>query len=87
VLTVIAANAAVTRLRFVPGIRNLIDPPMRVLIRDGVVDHRNLRRCGITEGDLDAILREHGCYDVADVHLALFEQTGMVSIMKSPAAT
>jgi uncharacterized membrane protein YcaP (DUF421 family) len=86
-LTVIAANAGVTRLRFVPGVRNLIDPPMRVLIRDGEVHHRNLRRCGITEGDLDAILREHGCHDLADVHLALFEQTGTVSVMKVPAAT
>ena len=49
-LTVIAANAAVTRLRFVPGLRAVIDPPLRVLIRDGKVDHRNLRRCGITAG-------------------------------------
>jgi uncharacterized membrane protein YcaP (DUF421 family) len=87
VLTVLAANAAVTRLRFVPGIRTLIDPPMRVLIRDGEVDHRNLRRCGITKGDLEAILRERGYLNTADVELALFERTGSVSIMKSAAAT
>ena len=85
-LTVIAANAAVTRLRFVPGLRAVIDPPLRVLIRDGKVDHRNLRRCGITAGDLDAILRQHGCLNTADIELALFERTGSVSIMKSSTA-
>ncbi len=87
VLTVIAANAAVTRLRFVPGLRALIDPPLYVLIRDGKVNRRNLRRCGLTQADLDAILRQNGYLNAADVKLALFERTGSISVLVSPAGT
>lgn len=89
VLTLIAANALITRLRFMPRLHRLVDPPLRVLIRDGKVDHRNLRRCGLTEGDLYAILREHGHLNVAGVKLALFERTGSVSVVpaSTPAST
>ena len=87
VLTLIAINAALTRLRFVPGVNRLVDPPIRVLIRDGKVDHGNVRRCGLTEDDLDAILRQHGHLTAADVKLAQFERTGAVSVLRSPAAT
>ena len=87
VLTLIAANAALTRLRFVPRFNRLVDPPLQVLIRDGKVDHRNLRRCGLTEGDLDEILRRNGYLNATDVKLALFERTGSVSVLASPAAT
>lgn len=80
-LTLIAANAAVTGLRFVPGVRRLMDPPLRVLIRDGKLDRRNLRRCGLTQGDLDAILRQNGYLNAADVKLALFARTGSVSVV------
>lgn len=81
VLTLIAVNVAVTRLRFVPGLNRLVDPAPQVLIRDGKVNHRNLRRCGLTEGDLDAILRQNGYLNAADVELALFERTGPVSVL------
>jgi hypothetical protein len=30
VLTLIAVNVAVTRLRFVPGLNRLVDPPLRI---------------------------------------------------------
>ncbi len=87
VLTLIVANAAFTRLRFVPGLERLLHPPLQELIRDGKVDHRNLRRCGLTESDLDVILRQHGHLEPADVKLALFERTGAVSVVPWPAAT
>jgi len=87
VLTLIAVNAAITRLRFVPGLNRLVHPPQLVLVSDGKVDYRNLRRCGLTKGDLGAILRQHGHLDAADVKLAQFEQTGSVSVLRSPAAT
>jgi uncharacterized membrane protein YcaP (DUF421 family) len=42
------AHAGLARLRFIPAVRKLIDPPPHVLIRDGRIDRRNLRRCGLT---------------------------------------
>jgi len=79
-LTLIAAHDLVTRLRFVGPVQRLVDPPVRVLIRDGEVYERNLKRAGITHSDLDAILRRHGHDSSDDVSLALFEAKGAVSI-------
>ena len=83
-VTLIAAHATVARLRFVPWIRRLVDPPVRVLIRDGEIDHGNLRRCRLTEADLDAALRQHGVESARHVHLAVFEAKGAVSILAAP---
>ena len=77
-LALIAAHDIVARLRFIPWVRRLVDPPLRVLIRDGQLDHTNLRRCGLTRQDLDAILRQHGHRTPTDVSLAIFETKGIV---------
>lgn len=60
---------------------------MLVLIKDGQVDRRNLRRCGLTDSDLDAILREHGHMAITDVHLGTFEAKGAVSLQGKPPQT
>ncbi|OBH75863.1 hypothetical protein A5681_09430 [Mycobacterium scrofulaceum] len=80
-LTLIGAHDLVARLRFKPWVRRLVDPPVRVLISDGEVDERNLKRCRLTRGDLDAILRQHGHRSPEHVRLALFETKGVVSVI------
>ena len=77
----IAAHDVVARLRFIPWVRRLVDPPVRVLIRDGQLNEANLKRCRLTQQDLDAILRQHGHQTAADVRLALFETKGVVSVL------
>jgi uncharacterized membrane protein YcaP (DUF421 family) len=79
-LALIAAHDIVARLRFIPWVRRLVDPPIRVLIRDGQLDRQNLKRCGLTQDDLDAILRQHGYRAPGEVRLALFETKGVVSV-------
>ena len=86
-LTLIAAHDTVARLRFIPWVRRLVDPPVRVLIRDGQLDDRNLFRCRLTREDMDAILRQHGHRTPADVHLALFETKGVVSVFDHPGTS
>lgn len=78
----LVAHAVLARLRYIPAIRRFIDPPLRVLIRDGDVDRRNLRRCGLTTADLEAVLREHGHESPDRVHLAIFEAKGVISILE-----
>ncbi|MER5645202.1 YetF domain-containing protein [Streptosporangium sp. NPDC002524] len=85
-LALLAAHAAITRLRFLPVVSRLVDPPMRILIRDGNVNWRDLRRCGLTEADLDAVLHQHGYHGPAGIHLAIFEAKGAVSILPRPPA-
>jgi uncharacterized membrane protein YcaP (DUF421 family) len=77
----LVTHAALTRLRFVPGVQRIIDPPLRVLIRDGRVDRRSLRRCGLTPADLEAVLRQHGHHDAERIHLAIFESKGAISVL------
>jgi uncharacterized membrane protein YcaP (DUF421 family) len=74
-------HAALARLRFVPVLQRLIDPPLKVLIRDGRVDRRNLRRCGLTVTDLEAVLRQHGHCNAEGIHLAILEAKGAISIL------
>ncbi len=81
-LTLLVAHTAVARLRYLPRWARLIDPPLRILIRDGVIDRRNLRHCGLTEADLQAILRQHGHRDAGEVELAVFEAKGAVSVLR-----
>jgi uncharacterized membrane protein YcaP (DUF421 family) len=85
-LALIAAHDTVARLRFIPLVSRLVDPPVRVLIRDGEVDRRNLKRCRLTHADLDAILRQHGHQTPADIRLALFETKGVVSVLGDDTA-
>lgn len=80
-ICLLLTHALVSRLRFVPVVQKFIDPPLRVLIRDGRIDCRNLRRCGLTVADLDAVLRQHGLLGVDDVHLAIFEAKGAISVL------
>jgi len=79
-MSLIATHGIVTRLRFVPLLRRLIDPPTQVLVEHGRVDDTTLRRCGLTRADLDAELRQHGCDSARDVRLALLEAKGVVSV-------
>ena len=80
-VVILAGHAMVSWLRHWPSFRRFIDPPVLVLIRDGVVDRRNLRRCGMTEADLEAALRQHGYNGPLGIHLAISEARGAISIL------
>ncbi|OBF26027.1 hypothetical protein A5724_32505 [Mycobacterium sp. ACS1612] len=80
-LCLLAAHALLTRLRLIPALRRFIDPPLMVLITEGEVNRRNLRRSGLTTADLKALLREHGHLNADGVHLAVLEAKGAISIL------
>jgi len=80
-ISLLATHAMLARLRFVPRLQRLIDPPRRILIRDGGVIEANVRRCGLTSADVDAVLRQHGYRGPDQIHLAVFEAKGVISIL------
>lgn len=82
-LSLLLVHAGLTRLRLIPGIQRFIDPPLRVLIHDGTVDRINLARCGMTEDDLTAVLRQGGFQSPTEVHIAILESRGTVSFVPS----
>jgi uncharacterized membrane protein YcaP (DUF421 family) len=60
----------------------LVHPPPIMLVRDGKVNRRNLRRELITMEEFQSVLREHGVNDVADVKEARMEGDGQISVVK-----
>jgi uncharacterized membrane protein YcaP (DUF421 family) len=78
-----AAHAVLARLRLIPALCRFIDPPLMVLISDGQVNRHNLRRCGLTAADLEAVLREHGHSNADGIHLAILEAKGAISVLSA----
>jgi uncharacterized membrane protein YcaP (DUF421 family) len=60
----------------------LLHPPSLLLIRDGQIQHRNLRSELITREDLLAQLREQGVEDVAGVKKCFLESDGKMSVIR-----
>jgi uncharacterized membrane protein YcaP (DUF421 family) len=78
-VSLLLAHAGLTRLRLIPGVQRLVDPPLRVLIHDGKIDPISLARSSMSEEDLAAVLRQGGFRGPSDVHIAILESRGTVS--------
>ena len=61
--------------------RRMLEPPALLLVRDGRILHRNLRREYITIDELRAKLREHGMEDVAEAKHRSPESDGEISVL------
>jgi uncharacterized membrane protein YcaP (DUF421 family) len=83
VSTIIFWSYALDRLSFkYPRLRRWIEPPAMLLVKDGKLLYRNMRRELISEEELKAQLREQGTADVADVEEARIESDGRISVVR-----
>jgi uncharacterized membrane protein YcaP (DUF421 family) len=73
-----ALNRLISRSRTIE--RALVGEPI-LIVHDGSVMRDRMERQGITQEQLDAALREHGIVDVKDVHLAVLETDGTISVV------
>jgi len=53
-----------------------------ILVRDGEVFWKQLRRCNVAPEDLDVAMRHSGCEGHPDIALAILETSGEISIQK-----
>jgi uncharacterized membrane protein YcaP (DUF421 family) len=81
-VTVLVAHRIISRLRQFPGAAALFDHPPRVLVQDGRLLHKELRRSGLTQDDLYGLLRQHGIVDLNQVQYVIFEQRGKISVIQ-----
>jgi uncharacterized membrane protein YcaP (DUF421 family) len=65
-----------------PLVRRFAMPPRLVLVRQGVMQLRNMRREFITEEELTQKLREQGIDTLADVKVAYLEGDGQISVIR-----
>ena len=81
--TILFWNLVIDWLNFrVPALRDWLEPPPMLLIRDGHLIHRNLRHEFVTEDELKSKLREKGVRDYSEVAEAHMESDGNVSVIK-----
>lgn len=56
-----------------------------IIIRDGVIDVRAMKRNRLDMHQIGMLMREQGVFSVKDVAFAVFETNGSLSVMKKPA--
>ncbi len=84
-LVLLTLHRLISLARFNQRLAALVDHRVRLLVRDGKVLERELRRCGVTEDDLSAHLRQRGVLTLADVKFVLYEAKGGITVV--PTAT
>ena len=85
VATIVGWNVLIDWVAFrFETVRRLLEPSPLVLVRDGRILHRNLRREFMSVEDLRGKLREHGIDDLAQVRSARLESDGEVSVIQRP---
>jgi len=84
-LVLLALHRLMSLARFHHWFAALVDHRVRLLVYDGELRRRTLRRCGLTEDDLSAHLRQRGVLTLTDVKYVLYEATGGITVV--PAET
>ena len=69
-----------------PRARRFIEPPALLLVRDGQLVRRNMRREMVTADEIDAALRKEGAGDIADVKAARMESDGRIAVLRKDGA-
>jgi uncharacterized membrane protein YcaP (DUF421 family) len=66
-------------------LRHLLEPYPTILIHDGRILDEHLRRERLTLDDLKAALRRNGVVEASDVHFAVLEGNGGISVIPYPS--
>jgi len=64
-----------------PKVQRLLAPPPLLLVRNGRLLHRNMRRELVTEEELMVQLRKQGIDNLTDVQRAFMESDGTISVI------
>ena len=62
-------------------LKTLFTNKPQIIMWNGKILHRKLKRCNVSEDDLIAKLREANVHDFSDVKAVIFESTGDVSVI------
>ena len=81
-LTLIAVHRLASLLRVNAVFSKLLDHRVRVLVEHGQLRHGQLRRCGLTDNDLFAHLRQTGVRSLDDLRYVLYEAKGGLTIVR-----
>jgi len=86
-VTLIGLNFAVGYLTYrSKRMEALIEGQPEVLIHNGKLFEKVMVRAHLTHHELNAALRQEGCISVKDVHCAILENNGTITVHQRPAA-
>jgi uncharacterized membrane protein YcaP (DUF421 family) len=68
------------------GFEAVLEGKPTIIVRDGEYDRRGMRAERMNETDVLSHLRGQGIHDMREVHLAIVENDGSVSVLKHPWA-
>ena len=63
-------------------VERFVDGYPQILVRDGALFETVLADSGITRGELMGALRQNGCQSIRQVHLAILETNGSISVLQ-----
>lgn len=81
-IALLTAHRVASLLRLTRPMRPLLDHRVRVLIHDGALCRSQLRRCGLTDDDVSAHLRQQGVGDLNEVKYLIYEASGNVTVVR-----
>lgn len=70
-----------------PWLKNLISPRPSVIIRQGKLDQKELRRLRISMDEFLSVLRQNNVADISDVNYAIMEQNAKITIVPKAEAS
>ena len=80
-VAILAAHYLLTMCRFHPRIAGLVEHRVKILVDHGRLCPKQLRRCGLIEGEVLAHLRRNGVGSLSDVRYVLYESKGELTIV------
>jgi uncharacterized membrane protein YcaP (DUF421 family) len=84
--TLVALNFGVSYLTYrSKKIEGLIEGQPEVLIHNGRLFQKAMARAKLTHHELNATLREAGCSSIAEVHFAVLENNGSITVTSRSA--
>ena len=87
IVSLLVANFGVARLDRFEFFHGLFTPSPTLLLKDGRMQLRNMRREGVDRQELEMAVREHGIATIAEVKLGMLESDGSISIVGKDGAT
>jgi uncharacterized membrane protein YcaP (DUF421 family) len=82
-VTLLVVHRLVAVARRIPLFARAVDHPVRVLVADGKIRHRELVVAGLTTGDVYMMLRQDGVGDLGEVAYLLYEPLGRTTVIRS----
>lgn len=83
-LVILEVLLSVVTLKW-PAMRRAIDGQPAVIIKNGTIDQKAMRKLRLSVDDLANNLRQQGVFNIADVAYAIVETDGNLSVMKKGA--